>query len=394
MFEALTENLTAYLRRFKNYLQYICNLKKIRYTIDNIKLLGTYMIDEKKVYTLKSCLVEISRMDDPDNTKFYNGIIRQVEVAPLNMVYFYSNGQFNEFMDQLRQIRHLNINGGPLIFHNKYFLPSDIKKIGEEERLFFVYKRSTGISLTDIITHEKKILQKNGDAVLSLLEQIANALTYLHSKEIVHGELTPDCIHLQEDGRWVISYTGFFTILSHLRSPSDLREQISLYFKSPDSIQSNEIFTKEEDVWAFGIIMYNIYNEFYDYYYECLHPSEQCEPEFCLLQMFENYGPFRCSNKMPETLFNLCAGGIWKKKEERVPIDILYKIIKHLKTNDEGEIICIDDSLYAEVIQNIPSLINPTQKPNYDEALFSFQSTLDKICSQNESNMFLDEDDM
>uniref|UniRef100_A0A0N5BM80 Protein kinase domain-containing protein n=1 Tax=Strongyloides papillosus TaxID=174720 RepID=A0A0N5BM80_STREA len=393
MFEAFVEEFNINIAKLKNYFYGLLNFGKTRYTIDNIKLLGNFMIDNKKIYTLKSCLVEATKMYDSSRSKLYVAMIRQVDIENLNMVYFYSNAHFNDLMEEMRQIRHPNINGGPIIFHNKYFLPFNSTNITKEEKLFFIYKKSQGICLTDIITEDDKPLRYKNEAVFALLEQVTSGLNYLHNKDIAHGELTPDCIHLRYDGVWIISYVGFFTILSHLQYSSDLREKISLYFKSPEVIQTNDIFCKEEDVWALGVIIYNIYCGFDDYYFENLEPILQCEPELCLLNMFENFGPFSGQKKIPKTFFNICAGGIWKKKEERVSIDILYKLMQSLSVDSDGEIICSDEDLYNEFVYNITSTIDSFQKPNYDEAMYIYQTMLEKICSHTTLTTPLGEED-
>ncbi|CEF63890.1 Protein kinase domain and Serine-threonine/tyrosine-protein kinase catalytic domain and Serine/threonine-/dual specificity protein kinase, catalytic domain and Protein kinase-like domain-containing protein [Strongyloides ratti] len=350
------------------------------------------MIDNKKIYTLKSCLVEVAKLYDNNKSNVYIGIIRQVDIENLNMVHFYSNSNFNNLMEEIRKIRHNNINGGPVIFHNKYFLPINGTNISNEEKLFFIYKKSQGVSLSTMITDNENPIRCHSKGVILLLKQISSGLNFLHDKDIVHGELTPDCIHLSIDGTWKISYVGFFYILSHLRSSSELREYITLYYKSPDAIQTNYIFTKEEDVWAFSIIIYNIYCDFKDYYFENLDPILQCEPDLCLLNIFENYGPFGEADKMPKSLFNMCAGGIWKRKEERMTMDVIYEYIKTLTLDDNNNIICSDENLNSEFIENVISRIDSYQKPNYDEVVYIFQTMVEKIFSHNDLSLQLKEE--
>uniref|UniRef100_A0A0K0E1Q5 Protein kinase domain-containing protein n=1 Tax=Strongyloides stercoralis TaxID=6248 RepID=A0A0K0E1Q5_STRER len=391
MFVESLDQLLVNAKKIKNYIFYLLNLERIRYTIYNIKLLGIYMIDNKKIYTIKSCLIDICNLYNAYQNNTYVGIIRQVEIDKLNMTYFYSNSQFNELMEELRTIRHPNINGGPIIFHNKYFLPINDISITNEERLFFIYKKAQGIPLIDVMTDDSNPLRGNNEAVITLLTQLSDGLNYLHNKDIVHGELTPDCIYLQSNGMWAISYVGFFPTLSHLRCPGELRESITLYFKSPDAVQTNHIFTKEEDVWAFSIIIYNIYCDFDDYYFENLDPILQCEPDLCLLNIFENYGPFKGKNLIPEALYNLCAGGIWKKKEERITMNDIYEYIKTL-TIDNDKIIGSDKNFNYEFAGNIASTIDSSQKPNYDEALYIFQTMIEKIFTHNNVTLQFDEE--
>ncbi|CEF62668.1 Protein kinase domain and Serine/threonine-/dual specificity protein kinase, catalytic domain and Protein kinase-like domain-containing protein [Strongyloides ratti] len=270
------------------------------------------------------------------------------------MIVFHEDEDFNRHLEDIRQIRHKNIEGGPIIFYNEYFITLNLQT---EQRLLFVYKESDGISLSEILYVDNNFFKKNTTSALQLLKQIGDGLLYLHRRNIVHGEIHPDNIVLTKTGIYKLINCCFFHILSHLKPQNKLREMKCLYYNSPESIFTEKIITKEEDVWAFGIIIYNLYNGFDEYYFKNLHPMYQTEPDACLIHMFKNYGPF-CGqqNDMPNVFYNICAGGIWKRNIERVNMKVLMQLINSIEYCYKVQnFICNEKYLYYEIISRISS---------------------------------------
>ncbi|CAD8070417.1 unnamed protein product [Paramecium primaurelia] len=110
-----------------------------------------------------------------------------------------------------------------------------------------------GGSLESFILNESKhitIYQKQ-----IILGQIFNVISYLHSKSIVHGNLTLKSFEIVDQSQTIqIKLVDFFSVVI-----SDKKPAIKLKFSSPQLVQAyldNQIIepTFKDDVWSLGII--------------------------------------------------------------------------------------------------------------------------------------------
>uniref|UniRef100_A0A0N4ZYT7 Protein kinase domain-containing protein n=1 Tax=Parastrongyloides trichosuri TaxID=131310 RepID=A0A0N4ZYT7_PARTI len=326
----------------------------VQYNIENIRFQGTFYCNDKKLYTRKSCDVIARNSIDPTKEIRYKAYIKQVDVEKLNMTTFYENEDFNRHLEEIRLIRHINITSSPIVFHNEYMLPVNLVAT---QRVFFVYKDYDGTRLGDILECEENFYQDNPISALKLLQHVGEGLLYLHQKGMVHGDVNPDNIILCTDGNYKLADTCYLHILSHLRPQNKIRELKSLNYCSPDAITTSKVVTKEEDVWAYGVIIYNLYFKRSSYYFNKLNPYYQIEPELCLLHMFQNFGPFitNKNNNMPTIFYTLCAGAIWRPIIDRAKMQTIMMILRQTEYNPmTKEFICKENELYKEIYHRIP----------------------------------------
>uniref|UniRef100_A0AC35TUP7 Protein kinase domain-containing protein n=1 Tax=Rhabditophanes sp. KR3021 TaxID=114890 RepID=A0AC35TUP7_9BILA len=310
------------------------------YFIGNIKNRRRKMIDGKHVYTLKDCDVVIKTFNGKMEGKqaSYDGVLRQIETSKLSKSIFYSSVQFNDYIEALRLLKHRNLHSGPIIFLNTHFLPQiNFKDV--EERLFFVYKSyKGGRMLTELVLDKHNLFAKSLGSVLSMIEQVCEGLACLHSQGLTHGNLTLNNIILFPNGIYQLVDVGFFPVLCKLKPKIELKELVYLHFKPPEFLWADKIFTQEADVWALGIIIYGVYfGAEQAYYFEDIHPVLQYSNDFCLIGMFENYGPFGDDKGMPKMLYTLIAGGIFKPTEERVDIFLILNYVRAIQYNQKKQ---------------------------------------------------------
>ena len=99
-----------------------------------------------------------------------------------------------------------------------------------------------------------------GDAKkLSILHQIAQGCEYLHlRKEIIHRDLKPGNILLDHNASVVkVADFGLSVLVSKLEDER-LRRGGTLKYMSPEQLLGSVTATKASDVFAFGIIMYEV----------------------------------------------------------------------------------------------------------------------------------------
>ncbi|VDP17021.1 unnamed protein product [Onchocerca flexuosa] len=119
--------------------------------------------------------------------------------------------------------------------------------VGDE--LWVLMEYMEGGALTDIITQ----MRIDESIIATICAQCLKALTYLHSKGVVHRDIKSDSILLTKDGVAKISDFGFCGQLS-----IDIPQRRSLvgtpYWMSPEVI-SRLPYGTEADIWSLGIMV-------------------------------------------------------------------------------------------------------------------------------------------
>ena len=101
------------------------------------------------------------------------------------------------------------------------------------------------------------------DTSIRLLEQLAAALMHAHRHHVVHRDLKPTNILLDEEGN---AYLADFGIAKHLDSsissshPSTNATALVgvLAYRSPEQIQNDEPVTPQTDIYSLGVLLYEL----------------------------------------------------------------------------------------------------------------------------------------
>ncbi|CAK57121.1 unnamed protein product (macronuclear) [Paramecium tetraurelia] len=104
-----------------------------------------------------------------------------------------------------------------------------------------------GSNLSDLIIGEAKVSKPQ---VAQIYEQIISAMSYLHQKNIVHGNLTLKSFqYMNLNNRLVVKLTNLKTIYC-----KDLTNIEVIKLLPPECLYRQEQFTKERDIWTVGLI--------------------------------------------------------------------------------------------------------------------------------------------
>jgi len=96
------------------------------------------------------------------------------------------------------------------------------------------------------------------ETIVQLVEQIAGALAVAHRQHIVHRDIKPDNILLDEDRNAYLADFGIAKVLD-VRTESGLSQQLagSPLYISPEQIRS-EVVSPQTDLYSLGVVLYEL----------------------------------------------------------------------------------------------------------------------------------------
>ncbi|OJA18792.1 hypothetical protein AZE42_10013 [Rhizopogon vesiculosus] len=116
-------------------------------------------------------------------------------------------------------------------------------------------------SLTILLEHDFQYLAITRK--LQILSDVASALQYLHSKNIVHGDLTSNNILINEKDEVFVADHGILILCSELSGTSYITSNVRWTAPENFRISEDEELTSSpqlsSDVYSFGCIMLQVH---------------------------------------------------------------------------------------------------------------------------------------
>lgn len=113
-----------------------------------------------------------------------------------------------------------------------------------------------GTTLRKAIDHHPLPLKK----ALSLLIDLCSALSYLHSIGYAHRDIKPENIFITEEGHALLIDFGLSCPLESKETPfqQEALFEGSPFYMSPEAMKNHAISTKERDIYALGMVAYEM----------------------------------------------------------------------------------------------------------------------------------------
>lgn len=182
----------------------------------------------------------------------------------------------------------------------------------QQDRLYIVMERLHGIDL-----REKLLLEKHlplHDAC-HILQQISEAIHYIHGKHIIHRDLKPSNIMLvtRGDDTNFVKLLDFGLAKTSRPAKETQTEQVlgTIEYMSPEQYRGDKPLTSASDIFSLGIIFYETLTG--------IHPFTGESPARTSRSILKDQPPepFRLNSSMPEPLSRLVTAMLSKEPPRR-----------------------------------------------------------------------------
>ena len=140
-----------------------------------------------------------------------------------------------------------------------------IYKVGRQEDIFYIIMRCIdGPSLRQLLETHKKV--SVGDAA-RIARQVADALAYAHTHDIVHRDVKPDNILLDKSGHVLVTDFGIAKAAQAAQAKTPASEQLTSegviigtpQYMSPEQASGDKVDGRS-DIYSLGIVLYHMFS--------------------------------------------------------------------------------------------------------------------------------------
>ena len=150
-----------------------------------------------------------------------------------------------EFCGELANVFDLN--------HTNLLKPTHVDKWNDMPYLIMPYCPHGSLS-----DKKGKLSEKD---IWKLIHDVASGLAYLHSKDVVHQDISPDNILIDDSGNYLITDFGIST-----RARSTLRKSVikgtsdggKMAYMGPERFSQQPAPIKASDIWSLGAMLYEL----------------------------------------------------------------------------------------------------------------------------------------
>lgn len=128
--------------------------------------------------------------------------------------------------------------------------------VGDENGVFFlVMEYVDGMTLKEYIKYYAPI---SIEKVISIMKQLASAVSNAHQNQIIHRDIKPQNILIERNGHVKITDFGIATAVSGATIAQTSSQVLgSVHYLSPEQVRGGQV-RKESDIYSMGIVMYEL----------------------------------------------------------------------------------------------------------------------------------------
>ncbi|WP_350448836.1 protein kinase domain-containing protein [Rossellomorea vietnamensis] len=130
-----------------------------------------------------------------------------------------------------------------------------IYDVGEEDDLYYIVMEYVhGMTLKQYIQQHSPV---NVDKAIDIMKQLTIAMSHAHQNHIVHRDIKPHNILLDEEGNVKITDFGIAMALSATSITQTNSVLGSVHYLSPEQARGG-MATKKSDIYSLGIVMFEL----------------------------------------------------------------------------------------------------------------------------------------
>jgi len=208
----------------------------------------------------------------------------------------------------------------------------------------YLVQESCNASLQDAVRNQLLLHRASQapdlDLILSLLCDIARGLVYIHSKSIIHGDLTPGNVLLKHESTSPIGVMAKVTDFGLCTTVDPTKTHVSNvtngtpFYVAPEVVKLG-VTTQKSDVYSFGVLMWEMYR--------CTPPWVKTETGYAQHKRFRRF-PYNS----PRVFVALCARCLDANPKQRPEF---------------SEVLSRLDAMHAAFLQGYDALELPQQPP-------------------------------
>ena len=138
------------------------------------------------------------------------------------------------------------------IKNKEYFVDLYDMRINKDKQKIFLLFKGNNIDLFTLINSKSDNLS-NEEFIKWIIYQITFGLYFLHSNKIIHNNLNPSSILINEEGG------AFIWDLGSATYQEETSYDFSLPYSAPEFLNGNPISNEKLDMWGLGIIMLELF---------------------------------------------------------------------------------------------------------------------------------------
>lgn len=300
----------------------------------------------KKTGEVFAAKISIRSIDD-DNNNNYNSTDVKLEIS--------------REVDIISKINH------PSILKFIFFSPHNYKN---KQKPVIITELASNGTLSDFISEKPKI-KLNATQKLIIVYGICSGMSYLHSHDIIHRDLKPENILIDDFLFPKISDFGLSKIKNSSRGQINIESSQNALKGTPaymaPEIWLNREYSKSSDVYAFSIILYEIFsNE---------KPFQNCGFYQILVNVSKGNRP-KINEDVPKS-FKTLIKSCWNENPQNRPT--FYQIFTQLKTDKEFITENVNENEFKKYIEFIENY-----KISFNQNNSNFEFAKVKIDENNE----------
>ncbi len=275
-------------------------------------------IDDKysvSFFLKKGSYAETYRVqDEAKETK----ILKLFDFSKLHRTQFTESGEILE-IEMLKQTKHSNLI--------KY-TDSGIILIDNQKLAYLVLDFVSGETLADKMKRDNTL---NLYEAKSIILSVLNGLNYLHSKQIIHNDITNQNVMLDLSSQIPIPKIIDFGYARFLKQSNKdfLKDGLNLFYTANETF--NKIFSFQSDIYSVGALYYHLLTGLPPYFIEISkYKSDKIQLEDVILD--ERKKPLKFTDKIDKQTQNIILKALQPKAENR------FKSVKEFIQTLNGEL--------------------------------------------------------